>query len=73
MPIYRGVWKEGAYKRGDTVTWGGSQFTAVRDTDAKPEMDGSWQLSVKRGRDGREVVKAAPKSEPVKLEAPNAG
>lgn len=73
VPIYRGVWKEGAYKRGDTVTWGGSQFTAVRDTDAKPEMDGSWQLSVKRGRDGREVVKAAPKSDPVKLEGRNAG
>lgn len=73
VPIYRGVWKEGAYKRGDTVTWGGSQFTAVRDTEAKPEMDGSWQLSVKRGRDGREVVKTAPKSEPVKLEGSNAG
>lgn len=73
VPIYRGVWKEGAYKRGDTVTWGGSQFTAVRDTEAKPEMDGSWQLSVKRGRDGREVVKATPKSDPVKLEGRNAG
>lgn len=73
VPIYRGVWKEGAYKRGDTVTWGGSQFTAVRDTDAKPEMDGSWQLSVKRGRDGREVVKTAPKSGPVKLEGGHAG
>lgn len=73
VPIYRGVWKGGAYKRGDTVTWGGSQFTAVRDTEAKPEMDGSWQLSVKRGRDGREVVRAALKSEPVKLEDRNAG
>ena len=73
VPIYRGVWKEGAYKRGDTVTWSGSQFTAVRDTDAKPEADGSWQLSVKRGRDGREVVKAAPKSGPVKLEGIHAG
>lgn len=72
VPIYRGVWKDGSYKRGDQVTWGGSVFTAMVDTESKPETDKTWLLSNKRGRDGREVVKTAPKSDPVKLEGGHA-
>lgn len=53
-PIYRGVWKEGAYQKGDSVTFGGSQFIAMRETSSKPETDDSWKLCVKRGRDGRD-------------------
>jgi len=56
-PIYRGIWKEGAFKKGDSVTFGGSLFIAKRDTDSKPETDDSWQLAVKRGRDGRDGQK----------------
>lgn len=56
-PIYRGVWKEGAYEKGDSVTFGGSQFIAMRETTSKPETDDSWKLCVKRGRDGKDGVK----------------
>lgn len=51
--IYRGVWKEGEYKKGDAVTWAGSMFVAEGDTSTKPEAkDSAWRLSVKRGKDG---------------------
>lgn len=54
FPVYRGVWREQQYERGDSVTFGGSQFIANRDTSAKPETaDCGWQLAVKRGRDGK--------------------
>lgn len=56
-PIYRGIWKDGAYEKGDCVTFGGSLFIAKRDTCSKPETDDSWQLAVKRGRDGRDGQK----------------
>lgn len=56
-PIYRGIWTDGAYEKGDCVTFGGSLFIAKRDTDSKPETDDSWQLAVKRGRDGRDGQK----------------
>lgn len=50
---YRGVWKAVDYLQGDTVTWGGSMFTATKDTSSKPETDDSWKLAVKKGRDGK--------------------
>ena len=53
--IYREIWREGMdYKAGDAVTWGGSLWIALEDTDSKPG-DGShaWRLAVKKGRDGR--------------------
>lgn len=53
-PIYRGVWRQGEYVKGDCVTFGGSAFIALRDTGSKPETDDSWRLCVKRGRDGRD-------------------
>lgn len=54
--IYRGVYKEGQeYKRGDQVTWAGSQWTAKQDTSDKPETSDAWQLTVKRGRDGKKI------------------
>lgn len=59
--IYRGIWKEGEYERGDCVTWGGSMFhcDAEKTTD-KPETSPAWKLCAKRGRDGKdaEQVKA---------------
>jgi hypothetical protein len=56
-PIYRGVWREGDFRKGDCVTFGGSAWIAVRDTKARPETDDSWKLSVKRGRDGKDGLK----------------
>ncbi len=67
---YRGVFKEGdSYREGDTVTFGGSQFTAmVDDVTEKPGTGTGWQLTVKRGRDGRDgVMKPPPPEGPVKL------
>jgi integrin beta 3 len=66
--IDRGVWKEGAFKRGDGVTWGGSFWIAQEDTTDKPETSKAWRLAIKRGRDGRDgVMKAAPASGPVSV------
>lgn len=54
--IYRGVFQpERKYETGDQVTFGGSTWTAMRETEAE-KPDGSndaWLLSAKRGRDGK--------------------
>jgi hypothetical protein len=56
MPVmlYRNVWKEGTYERGDVVTFGGSQFHCNRPTSDKPETSDAWTLCAKRGRDGKD-------------------
>lgn len=42
------------YQRGDVVTHDGSAWIALSDsTRATPGDDASWQLMVKRGKDGR--------------------
>ena len=57
--IYRGVYSPSAtYERGDTVTYGGGQWTAKETTSVRPDEhspDGkrAWQLSVMRGREGK--------------------
>lgn len=57
-PIYRGVYKEGEYDRGDQVTWAGSIWTCMAPTNTKPgDGNKSWQLSCKRGRDGKDGEK----------------
>lgn len=56
--IYRGVHQQGKpYQRGDSVTFQGSTWIAMRDTGSKPETDDSWRLAVKRGRDGKDGLK----------------
>jgi len=58
MPFYRGVWsKEAGYREGNTVTWGGSTWIAVKDSpQGKPDApDSDWMLSNKRGRDGKDA------------------
>lgn len=53
--LYRGVWKEGEYEKGDTVTWGGSLWHCdVAKTSAKPG-DADWTLCAKKGRDGKDA------------------
>lgn len=56
VPVYQGVFKEGVtYSAGDICTWGGSAWSAKRETSDKPDMpDSGWQLAVKRGRDGKD-------------------
>jgi hypothetical protein len=52
--IYRGVWKQVRYIRGDTVTYGGSLYHANKDTDEKPgNGSGDWTLCAKRGADAK--------------------
>ena len=50
--IYRGVYEKKQYLHGDNVTFGGSMWTAKRDTEQSPPGD-DWQLCVRRGRDAR--------------------
>lgn len=70
IQIYRGVFKsDDPYHQGDTVTWAGSLWHCnVTGTKALPG-DGSsdWTLAVKKGRDGREVVKTERTQGPVKI------
>ena len=54
FPLYQGIWKQGAYVRGDQVTSDNQQWIAMRDTDKEPgTVDSGWRLSVKKGRDGK--------------------
>jgi integrin beta 3 len=51
---YKGIWTEGEYQRGQLVTWGGSTWLAKETNAEKPgDNNSSWQLIVKRGRDGK--------------------
>jgi hypothetical protein len=52
--IYRGVWKEGEFVRGDTVTLSGSTWHCNRETTDRPGTSDAWTLSVKKGTDGRD-------------------
>jgi hypothetical protein len=56
LPLYRGVFMEGkTYERGDSTTWGGSEWHCNEPTTTKPgDGSKSWTLKVKRGRDGRD-------------------
>lgn len=66
---YKGVFAHGEHEQGDTVTWAGSLWHCNKTgTEAKPG-DGSadWTLAVKKGRDGREVVKTERVQQPVKI------
>ena len=63
---YRGVWKEGEYLVGDSVTYAASQWIALEQTSEKPGEGKSWQLAVRKGRDGRDgELKAARETGPV--------
>lgn len=66
--IYRNVFKPGDYKKGDTVTWGGSLWHCDEDTSDKPGEVGSkgWTLAAKRGRDGKDGKNGIDKTAPAK-------
>jgi HK97 family phage prohead protease len=50
---YKGVWEPGAYKAHNSVTYKGSLWIALCDTQGEPGTTEDWQLAVKRGRDAR--------------------
>jgi hypothetical protein len=52
--IYRGIWSEGEYQRGDTVTRDGSLWHCERTTCDRPGDTTDWKLATKRGRDGKD-------------------
>jgi len=52
--VYKGIWKEGSYKQGSTVTTGGSLWHCNKDTTDKPGTSEAWQLCAKKGTDGRD-------------------
>lgn len=53
--IYREVWREGPYERGDVVTWNGSAWHCQRETTEKPAYGcKDWKLMVKEGRAGKD-------------------
>lgn len=59
--IHRGVWKQQPYTPGDTVQKDGHLWIAVGSPDEadKPGDSKMWQLAVRRGRDGRDELRAA--------------
>lgn len=54
--LERGVHRAGVqYQKGDGVTFQGSYWIALKDTNEKPgDGNTDWRLSVKKGRDGRD-------------------
>lgn len=63
--LERGVWREGAYDKGDGVTWDGSYWIAQDKTTDKPGTSPAWRLAVKRGRDGKDLKDAPAAPRPV--------
>ena len=57
---WQGIWKEGPFLKGDSVTYAGSLFLALKDTDGKPEISPDWKMFVKRGRDGKDGKPGTP-------------
>ncbi|MCW5722143.1 MAG: hypothetical protein KIS86_13465 [Devosia sp.] len=56
VPFYRGVYSpEKSYRKGNTVTWGGSLWIALKDNPkGKPDApDSDWVLSVKKGQNAK--------------------
>jgi hypothetical protein len=59
--VHRGVWKQQTYGAGDTVMKDGHLWIALAPADEadEPGTSKAWQLAVRRGRDGRDDLRAA--------------
>lgn len=58
--IYREIWREGEFARGDVVTWGGSAWHCQETTTEKPGgTSKAWKLMVKEGRPGKDGERGA--------------
>lgn len=69
-PIDRGIYNNDTkYLRGDSVSYGGSSWTAQGEVSGEKPDSGSklWRLAVKRGRDGRDGVMKEPPSGKVRI------
>jgi len=74
--LYRGVYREGSYERGDTVTWAGSLWhcDAVKTTDKPGDGSKDWTLCAKKGRDGKDgEMKEAKQFQPLTIGTPAKG
>lgn len=68
IQIYKGVYRDDeAYDAHDNVTWAGSQWTSTKaaNTD-KPGTSDAWQLTVKAGRNGKDLRENASTFDPAK-------
>lgn len=65
----QGVYAEGfGYKSGDGVSSGGCFWIAQKDSPLdRPGTGDGWRMAVKKGRDGKDGVLKAEKTEPYKL------
>lgn len=54
VAIYRGVYREGTYERGDIVTWAGSAWLCDAEKTTEKPATKDWKLFVKRGLDGKD-------------------
>lgn len=66
--IDRGVFKSGGqYEKGDAVSYGGCLWIAQRDApEGVPGAAPDWRLSVKKGRDGKDLRESASRHDPAK-------
>ena len=57
IQIYKGVYRDDAeYEANDTVTWAGSQWASTKSANVeKPGTGDGWVLSVKAGRNGKDL------------------
>ena len=63
--IYRGIWSEGAYEKGDVVTWSGSAWHCQAPTTERPRSGTTdWKLMVKEGRPGKDGAAPASRADP---------
>ena len=54
IPIFHGLYQPGQKsEKDDIVTFGGSAWIALQDTEDAPGSSDSWRLLAKRGRDGK--------------------
>jgi hypothetical protein len=52
--IYRDIWRQAEYERGDVVTHGGSAWHCQRKTEERPGTSDAWRLMVKEGARGKD-------------------
>lgn len=71
MPVMidKGIYRDGeTYLKGDVVSYGGSMWTAVKDSaDGRPAASDDWRITVRKGRDAKISVKEKPEPKQVKL------
>lgn len=55
IPMDKGIFRSGrSHEKSDVVTFGGSQWIALKDTDTTPPSD-AWRLCVSKGKDGKDA------------------